>query len=320
MPKFETLFEFSKRFPDDEACLAYLEKLRWPNGFRCPNCGHDVGYRIEGRRVVQCAVCRHQTSATAGTIFHKTKTPLLKWFWMVYLIAQDKGGVSTLKLSKDLGMHYDTAWHIAHKIRDAMRARDSQITLAGFIELDEAVIGPQARKPGRPSREGELRPRKKHLGRLSSAPNAVRKMQSEAIVMVERENAHAGNLVMKVIETKTRADIREVVEQRVDPGQWFKTDGAHPHWVLKSMGHKLDCFPMTGEKSCEELPVVHRVISLVKRWLMGRFHGVSDRYLQCYLNEFSFRFNRRDSEQKLSDSMLTACALALPMTYAEVSR
>ena len=320
MAKYETLFEFQKRFPDDNACLDYLEKLRWPKGFSCPNCQHDVGYRLEYRRLIQCAVCRHQTSATSGTIFHKTKTPLIKWFWMVYMMAQDKGGVSTLKLSKDLGMHYDTAWHIVHKVRDAMRARDERISLAGFIELDEAVIGPQARKPGRPATEAELRPRKKHLGRRKNAVSVPCKTQSEAIVMVERENAHAGNVVMKVIQRRTRDDIREVVEQRVEPGQWFKADGAQSHWVLKSMGHTLDCWPMGGEEGCKELPIVHRVISLLKRWLLGRFHGISDRYLQCYLNEFCFRFNRRDNEKSLYQSLLRACALALPITYAEVCR
>lgn len=320
MRRYETLMDFQKRFPDEAACMEYLEKLRWPNGFRCPNCEHDVGYRLEHRHLFQCAVCRHQTSATAGTIFHKTKTSLVKWFWMVYMIAQDKGGVSTLKLSKDLGMHYDTVWHIVHKIRDAMRARDERITLAGFIELDEAVIGPEARKPGRPSAEGPLRPRKKRLGRRSFTASAVGKTQSEAIVMVERENAHAGNVVLKVINSATRNDIREVVEQRVEENQWFKADGAQSHWVLKSMGHKLDCWPMGGPDSCDELPIVHRVISLVKRWLLGRLHGVCDRYLQCYLNEFSFRFNRRDSEHSLYESVLRACALALPVTYAEVCR
>lgn len=317
MAKFETLLEFAKRFPDDDACLDYLEKLRWPKGFRCPNCGHDDGYRLEHRRLIQCAVCRHQTSATAGTIFHKTKTPLVKWFWMVYLLAQDKGGASTLKLAKDLGMHYDTAWHIVHKIRDAMRVRDGGITLAGFIEMDEAVIGPQARKPGRPAVEGEIRPRKKHLGTHKSSSG---KTQTEAIVLVERENAHAGTLVMKVVESTTRLEIRDLVEHRVEEDQWFKADGLQSHWVVKSMGHRLDCFPMSGKQSCDELPIVHRVISLVKRWLLGRFHGVSDRYLQCYLNEFCFRFNRRDKEQSLCDSLLKACALALPVTYAEVSR
>lgn len=320
MPEVATLFEFQNRFPSEDKCIEHLEKLRWPNGFRCPNCEHDVGYRLAERRLIQCAVCRHQTSPTSGTIFHKTHIPLLIWFWMIYLMAHDKGGITALKLSKDLGMHYDTVWHMVHKIRDAMRARDQGITLAGFIELDEAVIGPQARKPGRPSKEGAAKgPRKKRLGRKNQKRRR-RKTQSEAIVMVERESAHAGNLVMKVIQRTTRDEIRDLVSERVEENQWFKADGAQSHWVLKSMGHKLDCWPMSGEEGCEELPVVHRVISLLKRWLLGRFHGVSDRYLQSYLHEFCFRFNRRDKEHTLSESLLRACALALPVSYAELKR
>lgn len=236
------------------------------------------------------------------------------------MLAQDKAGVPALKLAKDLNMHYSTVWHMVHKIREAMAARDQQITLAGFIELDEAVIGPQARKPGRPSKkEVAIRPRKKRLGRKPSN-GKQRKTQTEAIVMVERESAHAGNVVMKVIERTTRNDIRELVSQRVEPNQWFKTDGDQSHYVLRSMGHKLDAWAMSGEEGCEELPIVHRVISLVKRWLLGRFHGISDRYLQCYLHEFCFRFNRRDNNRPIYESLLRACALALPVSYAELKR
>lgn len=320
MPKFSTLLEFTKQFPDDAACLDYLEKLRWPNGFICPNCGHDDGYKLAERRLIQCAVCKHQTSPTAGTMFHKTRTPLQKWFWMVYMVAQDKGGVSMLKLAKELGMHYDTVWNQVHKIRDAMRARDQHISLAGFIELDEAVIGREARKAAGPAEEGELRPRKKRLGRRKFTSSAQGKLQCEAVVMVERENMHAGNVAMKVIATTTRADIRETVERRVQEQAWFKTDGDQSHWVLQSMGHILDCFPMSGPKGSKELPIVHRVISLLKRWLLGRLHGVSDRYLQCYLDEFCFRFNRRDSKRPIYESLLKACALAAPVTYAELRR
>lgn len=320
MPKFSSLLEFQQRFPNEDACLDYLEKLRWPEGFRCPNCGHDDGYRLSERRLIQCSVCRHQTSATAGTIFHKTRTPLLKWFWMVYMVAQDKGGCSMLKLSRDLGMHYDTVWNLVHKIRDAMRSRDQGITLSGFIELDEAILGPEARKVAGPHAEGEVRPRKKRLGRRKFSAMPSGKTQCEAIVMVERENMHAGNVVIKVINRTTRQDLRELVERRADPGCWFKTDGAQSHWVLRSMGHQLDCWPMTGEESCVELPIVHRVISLMKRWLLGRLHGVSDRYLQCYLDEFCFRFNRRDSKKPIYESLLKACALAGPVQYAELRR
>jgi transposase-like protein/Zn ribbon nucleic-acid-binding protein len=320
MPKFSSLLDFQKRFPNDEACMEYLEKLRWPAGFRCPNCSHDDGYRLAHRRLIQCAQCRYQASATAGTIFHKTRTPLLIWFWIVYLVAQDKGGVSMLKLSRDLGMHYDTVWNLVHKVRTAMASRDQGISLAGFIELDEAIIGREARKAAGPHEEGEVRPRKKRLGRrrFSTAPRG--KTQCEAIVMVERENMHAGNVVVKVVNSTTREEIRDLVSQRVEPNQWFKTDGNQSHWVLKSMGHKLDCYPMSGDEACEELPIVHRVISLIKRWLLGRLHGVSDRYLQCFLDEFCFRFNRRNSHKPLYESLLKACALAVPVYYPELRR
>ncbi len=150
MTESMTLVEFQKQFLNEDDCLDYLEKMRWPAGFRCPNCTHDVGYKLEFRQLIQCAVCRHQTSLTSGTVFHKTRTPLVHWFWMIRMMADDKGGASVLRMAKELGMHYNTAWHIAHKIREAMNSRDREITLAGFIELDEAIIGPHARKPGRP--------------------------------------------------------------------------------------------------------------------------------------------------------------------------
>lgn len=318
MPKYASLFEFQKQFPNEEACVRHLLKVRWPNGFQCPNCGHDDGKLLRGSKLIQCYVCRHQTSPTSGTLFHKTRTPLLIWFWMIYLLAQDKAGTCALKISKDLGMHYDTVWTLLHKIRQAMAKRDERLTLAGFLELDEAVIGPQARKPGRPTTaEAKVKPRKKRLGRLGKGR---RKTQSEAIVIVERENAHAGNVVMKVIERTTYADVKELVQQRVEPGQWFKTDACWSHDSIRASGHRLTMEVMSGPKGCEELPVVHRVIALVKRWLIGRYHGVSERYLQCYLDEFCFRFNRRDKEHTLYQSLLRACILALPVQYAEVRR
>jgi hypothetical protein len=315
----KTLVDFQNRFRSESDCLDFIEKLRWPKGFICPNCSHDVGYRLEERRLMQCAVCRRQTSITAGTLFHKTRVPLQNWFWMIYLMAQDKGGASVLRMATQLGMYYKTCWHIAQKIRYAMGRRDSGITLAGFIELDEAVIGPHARKTGRrrtqPAVEGKA-PRKKHLGQRKNKPQG--KTQVEVLVMVERESAHAGNLVMQPIYRTTRDDIREVVSERVEPAQWFKTDGLQAHAVLLSMGHKLTWDVMSGPKGCEELPIVHRAISLLKRFLMATYHGVSARYLQRYLHEFVFRFNRRDSELTIYESALKACALALPMAYAEV--
>jgi len=139
--------EFRNRFGTEEKCELVLEKMRWPKGFICPNCGHDDGYRLKGRRQIQCAVCRHQCSTTAGTIFHNTHLPLTCWFWIIYQMAQDKGGASATRLASQLNRPYKTIWHVLQKIRYAMGSRDSGISVAGLIELDEAVLGPEARRP-----------------------------------------------------------------------------------------------------------------------------------------------------------------------------
>lgn len=314
-----SVIEFHDRFRTEENCLEYIRQLRWPKGFRCPNCGHDDAYELDNRRLYQCCVCRRQTSITAGTIFHKTRTPLRHWFYMIFEMAQDKGGASSSKLAKHLKGFQSTVWNQLQKLRHAMERRDENITLAGFIELDEAVIGPHARKTGRQKVDSTKEPRKKRLGKRKGDGRRP-KEQTEVIVMVERENARAGNLAMKVIYKTTRADVREAVEQRVDDNsQSFKSDACQSHFVVKSLGHALQALPLSNTPdSCEELPIVHRAISLIKRFLMGTYHGVSARYLCRYLSEFAFRWNRRDAEQGLWCSMLKAACFALPMTYAEL--
>ena len=141
-------FEFQNKFATEDDCLQMLEKLRWRNGFVCPNCGHDSGYRLANRRIIQCSLCRYQALVTAGTVFHKTRVPLRNWFWIIFLVAQDKGGASALRIAKQLGMHYRTVWHLLHKIRHAMARRDeATVQLSGVIELDQAIFGGEARKP-----------------------------------------------------------------------------------------------------------------------------------------------------------------------------
>jgi len=320
MLKPMTAIEFQDRFRSEDDCLDYIEELRWPKGFVCPNCGHDFGYRLSNRRLIQCGLCRRQTSVTAGTIFHKTRTPLRHWFWMLFQIAQDKGGASSVRLAKQLGMFQSTVWNQLHKLRHAMERRDEGISLAGFIELDEAIIGPQARKTGRRRRDENDKkgPRLKTLGKRKGASKP--KTQTEVVVMVEREKGRAGNLSMRVVYKTTRDSVRESVEQRVEENrQSFKTDAIQSHFVIKSMGHNLRALVLgKSPESCTELPVVHRAISLIKRCLMGTYHGVASRYLQRYLSEFAFRWNRRDAEHSIWDSLLKAACFAVPMTYAEL--
>lgn len=163
--EFFSIFEFNKRYRTEEDCLQAIAKMRWPNGFICPKCEHDDGYRLHDRRVIECALCKYQTSITAGTMFHKTRIPLLKWFWMLFLIAQDKGGASALRLSKQLDMHFRTVWHLLHKIREAMSRRDNEvIRLSTLIQMDEAYFGGFKRK-------------------------------AQVLVLVEEEKKRSGNLV-----------------------------------------------------------------------------------------------------------------------------
>jgi transposase-like protein len=324
-PITSSLCEFQNRFNTEEECLAALEKLRWANGYRCPNCDHDVAYLLLERRLYQCAVCRHQTSVTAGTLFHKTRIPLVNWFLMIYLVAEDKGGASASRLSRQLGMHYPTVWNMLHKIRTAMKRRDDGILLSGVIELDEASIGKEARKP----RASETKknknehddddsqpPKRRSIGR----PRNDGKTSLDVIVMVETEGKRAGSLAMKVIDGKTTRDaIREFVELRVeDERQIFLTDALQSHWVLRSMGHALDARVLPGEQSVQHLPWVHTAISLLRRFLMGTYHGVGQSRLQAYLDEFCFRFNRRFKETSIAESLLRACVFALPVQYAEL--
>lgn len=329
----ETALEFNDHFNTDEKCLAFLSQLRWPRGFICPNCGHDDGYILNTRPVIQCPVCRHQTSVTAGTIFHKTRIPLRVWFYIIYSMSLDKGGASATRLAEQLGMYQITVWHIMHKIRHGMGRRDETITLAGFIEMDEAIIGPHARrtkasksilidsippeektkkakKPEKPKQPGRGRPKKNGKNE---------KTQTPVLVLIEQEPSHAGVVAMKVLDAVARRDILEVVRQRVDECQHIKTDGLGPHHVLRSFNCSYEALICSGPAGCIELPCVHRAINLLKHFLMGTYFGVAVKHLQSYLHEFCFRFNRRDSSKPTWLSILTACVFGFSPTYAELT-
>ena len=146
MPIPTNATEFNQQFQSEDSCITFLENIRWPHGFVCPNCSHDDGYRLHSRPLIQCPLCHHQTSVTAGTVFHRTRIPLRVWFFIIYSMSQDKGGASSTRLAAQLGMHQNTVWHIMHKVRHAMGRRDENISLAGFIRWRGQVT----RRCGRP--------------------------------------------------------------------------------------------------------------------------------------------------------------------------
>ncbi len=292
-----SLLQFKKQFSTELSCQKALEKARWPKGFVCPRCAHTRAYRRSTRRLLECAGCGYQASLTAGTIFHKTRTPLLKWFWAIYLVSQDKGGVSALRLAKQLELGYKTAWSMLHKIRNAMAQRDSQYTLSGLIEMDDAFFGGAAK--GRRGR---------------GAAN-----KSTVLVMVESKEEHAGFIAMQTVESMERQQVEAVVKERIAPAQRIRTDGYQSYSQLSTLGHQHDGSPVPATQAAEELPWVHTAISNAKRFLLGTYHGVSHKHLQRYLDEFCYRFNRRTWEKQLTDRLLTACIQAKPITYAELT-
>ncbi len=287
---FFSIFDFNKHYKTDEDCLQTIAKMRWPQGFICPKCGHGDGYRLGRRRVIECAVCKHQTSITAGTIFHKARVPLLKWFWMIFLVAQDKGGASAMRLAKQLDMHLKTVWNILHKIREAMSRRDNEvIRLSTLIQMDEAFFGGPKRK-------------------------------TQVLVMIEEEKGRAGNLVMKKIfgqKVPSEPGIRKEIEAHVDneTQQHFISDCAWAHTTPRKMGHTIQFHKSTPKSAVTDLGWLHIAVSLAKAFILGTYHGVSKKHLQRYLDEFCYRFNRRFKEISIHESLIRACVYAPPVNY-----
>lgn len=294
-----TMIEFETRFGTEEACRAYLVQLRWPDGFRCPNCGGAVAWPV--RSVLwQCAECGRQTSVTAGTVFQDTRTPLTTWFRAMWCVSSSKTGTSALALQQILGLgSYRTAWAWLHKLRRAM-VRPGRDRLCGEVEVDESFIGGIGGAEGR-----------------STATKAL------IIVAAEVLGRGIGRVRMRRIPDASAASLGAFVQDAIEPGSVVLTDGWHGYDRLKANGYRHQAILMRGdaELAIAQLPRVHRVISLLKRWLLGTHQGaVTQVHLDYYLDEFTFRFNRRRSRHrgKLFFRLVQQAVVADPVTYRQI--
>jgi len=291
-----SFFEFQEQFRTEEDCFHHIHKLHWPDGFRCPKCGHTKAYFMKKRKVFQCANCRNQTSLTANTIFHKTRTPLRKWFWAVYLIGSDKRGCSAKRLSRLIDVSYPTAWLMIHKVRKAMKDRDALYKLNQFIEMDDSFFG-----------------RKSAGKRGRGASN-----KSKVVVAVENRGKHAGYATMQVVDHIGSNNISEFVYRSIEPYQTIKTD-AYPSYNVLDMAFDHQKEIVKAHEAMEKLPWVHILIGNAKSFIRGTYHGVSHKHLQSYLNEFCYRFNRRFFENQMTDRIFTACLNTQQFTLAELT-
>jgi transposase-like protein len=270
-----SFIEFQERFSSDEACAAYLFAARWPDGFRCPACGHGKAWPHRGKRFTfQCGACSRQTSVTAGTVMHSTKLPLTLWFWAAYLAASHSNGLSALQLKSQLGLgSYKTAWLLLAKLRRAM-VTPGRSLLEGLAEVDETAI--PCRSKDEPPAGGQGR---SHRGKILVACAAEVKDRALCRIRLQK------------IEDFSQASLHAFIDKTVAPGVRIKTDGWSGYAGLSGQTHEAQTIGSMPAHIV--LPWVHRVFSNLKRWALGVYHGLRKRHVQTYLDEFVFRFNRR---------------------------
>lgn len=295
-----TLTELERRFSTEEACREYLFALRWSEGFRCFRCGTDKAWPLASGRW-QCAGCGHQVSVTAGTVFQDTRTPLTEWFRAMWWITCQENGVSALSLQQALGWgSYQTAWTCLHKLRRAM-VRPGRERLKGIVEVDESYWG---------AAEEEVR---------------GRQIEDKALIVVgaEEDGRGIGRIRLRHIPDASAESPMPFIEDSVEPGSVVHTDGWLGYLPLETNGykHKITYLKDHEEKASVLLPRVHRVFALLKRWLLGTHQGaIQSRHLQDYLDEFTFRFNRRKSRSrgKLFYRLAQQAVAIEPVTYREI--
>lgn len=293
-----SLREFQRRFADEEACRQYLAASRWPDGFRCPRCGVGDALGLPGRLLSRCRKCARDTSVTAGTVLHRTRIPLTQWFWAAYLVTTHTPGLSALQLQRQLGIsRYETAWMMLHKLRRAM-VRPDRERLHEKVEVDETYVGgPEAGLRG------------------------GRELRDKSLVVgaVEVRGRASGRVRLRVVPDASGPSLSGFVKANVEQGAIVVTDGWQGYAPLSGMGYRhrprTQREPQRAEKI---LPRVHRVFGNLKTWLRGTHHGVSHQHLQAYLDEFTFRFNRRRTPMAAFQTLLGLGSQRPPTTYNQL--
>lgn len=279
MPKLypETMQGFLDTFSTEESCRQYIASLRWNNSFVCLHCASHTGWKIR-RNKLRCSSCHRDISVTAGTVFERTHIPLRMWFQAVWCVVSQKHGVSALGLSRVLGIHRQkTGWLLLHKIRRGM-IRPGRDRLQGVVEVDEILLGGKRRLLEGRSVEGK----------------------TLVLIAVEDKGSNGiGRIRMHTIPDATASSLHAAILTMVEPGSTLRTDG-WTSYKPEKWGYRHHRIPRQPSIPGDDpTPFVHRVSSLLKRWMLGTLQGgVQRTYLQEYLDEFVFRFNRRTSHSR----------------------
>jgi transposase-like protein len=275
------LREFDQWFADEAACRSYIFRVRWPEGYECSRCSSNAPPWITSRGYLHCRECGGELSITAGTVFERTRTPLRTWFQAIWLVTSQKHGASALGLQRVLGLgSYQTAWTWLHKLRRAM-VRPGRELLHGVVEVDETYVGGAATggKRGRGAENKEV-----------------------VVIAVETLRPRGfGRIRMRRVPDVSGDTLVPFICDVAEPGAEILTDGwgGYNNLIEHGYEHSRTVLSDSGDPAHVAMPGVHRIAALLKRWLLGIHHGaVSSKHLDYYLDEYTFRFNRRTSRSR----------------------
>jgi transposase-like protein len=275
--RIESLEGARRVFSTSYKCGRYLRRLRWPRGVTCPRCGAQHPGYIRSRKTWQCRVCRYQFSVTTGTIFHRSKIDLPRWFVAIWLMCNSPKGISAKQLERDLGVHYETAWYMAQRIRRAMKHDIFEDKLCGIVEVDDAVV-------------------KSDRGTRWEGGSYILGMASRS-----------GDIKLQILSKLKGEEVRRVVAENVDYVESFYTDGHKLYRRMHELGpHQYVVHQKEWVDGEVHVSFVENAWSLFKRGLVGMYHHVSTKYLQEYLDEFAFRYSHRHEKGRLLDFVLAS--------------
>ena len=276
-----TINEFNKQYPNDDACLDELFQARYGNIKTCPKCKRETKFnRIFTRKCYCCQFCGYQLHPVSNTIFHKSETPLKNWFYAIYLFSTSKNGVSAMELQRQLGCTYKTAWRMAKQIRKLFE--ENKDALSGIVELDETYVG------------GKGGNNKRGRGSENKTP---------VFGMVERKGAIKARVT---VDTK-RKTVMPIIRQNVTIGTEIMTDEYLPYKSLIKEGYNHQTVTHGAREYVRgnvHTNTLEGFWSQMKRSINGTYHAVSPKYLQTYVDEFSYRYNARLASEPLFSLLL----------------
>ena len=287
-----SIFEFQDRFPDEASCHAYLDELKWGNGFKCLKCGYTKSCKATRPYERQCNRCHNTVSVRSGTLFQGLKFSILKAFYIVYYVSTNKKGVSSTELSRKLELRQKTAWFFKQKVMKAMES-SGEFLMNGKVEVDESVVGQQE--------EGTV-------GRKNKNKKLV-------VFAIEKKGRGVSRVYGKVIQKASSKELGQFMKDNIDPKATIKTDEWPGYKPIKKDFENMTMIK-SGKKG-DNFPELHRVIMGFKGWLRGMHHSVDN--LQAYINEYTYRFNRNKMEEGIFQNLMIRMVKADPFPYKLMS-